>query len=55
MQAVAAAGVILPDHYIQREYHKPVTGDFTLAEYSEKMIQFGYIMVKNFKFTEKRS
>ncbi|XP_064610213.1 anoctamin-4-like isoform X2 [Liolophura sinensis] len=31
--------------YLEREREKPVLGDFTLAEYTEKVILYGYLML----------
>ncbi|CAH1778359.1 unnamed protein product [Owenia fusiformis] len=31
--------------YIEAEYKKPKLGDFTLGEYTEKVIQYGYLML----------
>jgi anoctamin-5 len=36
-----------PDEYIERERLKPELQDFTLSEYTEKVIQYGYLMVRN--------
>lgn len=36
------------EDYIIREYNKPNLQDFPLSEYAEKVIEFGYIMVKIF-------
>ncbi len=32
---------------LMREWMKPDAGDFTLGEFTEKVIQFGCIMVKS--------
>ncbi len=31
--------------YIERERHKPELGDFTLGEYTEKVLLYGFLMV----------
>ena len=33
------------ENYLEREYLKPKVDDFTLSEYNEKVIEFGYVMV----------
>ncbi len=44
------------NNFLEREYYKPNTGDFTLEEYTEKVIQFGYIVVrKSYKFLNQSS
>ena len=32
--------------HLRREYNKPKLGDMTLAEYTEKVIIYGYLMVR---------
>ena len=31
--------------YLERERLKPLLGDFTLGEYTEKVVMYGYLMV----------
>ncbi|XP_069747516.1 anoctamin-7-like [Narcine bancroftii] len=38
------------DNYIIKEYLKPDLGDFTLEEYTEKVIQYGYQMLFSISF-----
>lgn len=38
----------LVENFLEREYIKPKLSDFTLNEYSEKVIEFGYIVVQLF-------
>ncbi|XP_055493539.1 anoctamin-6-like [Leucoraja erinacea] len=38
------------DYYIIKEYWKPDLGDFTLEEYTEKVIQYGYQMLFSISF-----
>ncbi|XP_032878658.1 anoctamin-4-like [Amblyraja radiata] len=38
------------DYYIIKEYRKPDLGDFTLEEYTEKVIQYGYQMLFSISF-----
>lgn len=36
----------ITNSYIEMEYVKPGLGDFTLGEYTEKIIQYGFLMVR---------
>ena len=33
--------------FIEREFNKPELNDFTLTEYTEKVIMYGYVMVSS--------
>jgi hypothetical protein len=35
----------VPSSFIENEYAKPPLSEFTIGEYGEKVIQFGYIVV----------
>ena len=37
------------ESHVQEELNKPKLKDFTLEEFTEKMIQYGYLMVRNLK------
>ena len=38
------------NNFLMKNYHKPQLGDFTLGEYTEKVIIYGFLMVSNRTF-----
>lgn len=43
-------GGIAKQNYLLRELHKPSAEDFRLGEFTEKMIQYGYLVVSGLIF-----